>query len=343
MGSDPIRRPGFHPQYPGSSPEDSPAYQNLREFLEAIEACNAALDAKEQEAVNVEIIASEAVERADTILQAIAEALTEDWNTLVQAVQATDQALDEATAAANAAVEAELPEAVRRLEEVPSLLDAAVDPVRAESVSRFDSLKDDAFALMAGHVQQAGTSIEAADDGSSSLQPFLELPAELHTQAETHASDQQQEVAEIDQRTTAVAAASDATHAAAEEGARTWGETCCTALEGNCETQAVAAETAYEVWQVTAEPQATQIAEAIESAGTRLTGALDTEDGNVDRETAEAQGSLDQLHEQMKKAHEELDEGQSIFMTLAEVALPELAIARRVVDKMKDLADAVGP
>lgn len=343
MGSDPIRRPGFHPQYPGSSPDDSPAYQNLKEFLEAIEACNAALDAKTQEAVNVEGIAAEAVELAGSALQAIEDALAEDWDRLVQAVEAADQAIEEATATANATVETELPAAVQRLEEVPSLLDAAVDPARAELVSRFDSLRDRAFAAMAGHVQQAGTSIDAADDGSSSLQPFLELPAELHALAEAHASDQQQAAGEIDQRTAALADASDATHTAVDAGAHTWGETCTNAIDALGNTQAGAVRDVYTGWKQATDPHQGEVAQAVQSLRTGLTAALDTEDGHVDRKTSEAQGSLDRLHEQMKKANEEMDEGESLFMTLAEVALPELAIARRMVDKIKDLTEAMGP
>jgi len=191
-------------------------------------------------------------------------------------------------------------------------------------------------------VQQAGTSIEAADDGGSSLQPFLELPGELQVQAESHDEEQQREAAEIDTRTTALSGANDATHTAAEAGARTWGETCANALEGICDTQADAARDVYTGWEQATEPQQGEMDQAIESVRTRLSGALDAEDANVDRETSEAQGSLDQLHDQMKKANDEMDEGESLFMTLAEMALPELAIARRMVDKFKDLAEAVG-
>jgi hypothetical protein len=287
-------------------------------------------------------IAEEGVEKAGPVMQAIEMSLAADWEALLQAVDGTHQAIDSGTDTANAIVATDLPEAVGRLEPLPAQLDAAVDPARADLVSAFQSLKDDGFALLAGAVQPAATAFERAAEGDTPLQSFLELPGELHELASGHASDQGQEVDAIDLRTEALATANEATHGAAETEARTWGETCVAAMESHCTSQVGPVQAVYESWEQTAGTQGTEVDQAVESAGRRLTDALDVEDENVDRETAEAQESLDRLHEEMKEADQALDGGQGIFDTLVNGLLPELAIARGMIDKLKDLAEAMG-
>lgn len=327
----------------GASPGQGQQYENLRAFLEAIESAIADLDHKQMQAVDVETVAAETLERVEAdLLQPIEDRLQEDRDTLAAAVEATDQALDETTASAGAIEDAGLPAALKRLEELPAQLDAAVDPARAELVSRFEGLGTEGFALTAEQVRQAGAAVESAGDGGSGLQAFLELAADLHALAESHASGQHEEAAAVDDRAAALSDANETTHAAAEAGARLWGEACAGALEGHCDTHADEVRVVYANWDIACAPQGAEVERALESAVTRLEEALGAADGAVDRETEDAQGALDGLHGEMKDAHERMDGGRGILEMLLEEAVPGLGTARRVVDRMKDLMDALG-
>jgi hypothetical protein len=321
-------------------PQASPELQNLEEFVNAIRTATAALQQQTENAAAEDQVAEEAVARGRQLMQDIETGLRDSQETLVAGMEHAEHEIGQTTEAAHKAHETDLPAAVHRLEEVPPALDGLVDPMRAELVASFKALESEGFEFAAGIVQGAATAIEAADDGGSGLQPFLELPHELHQLATDHQSHQQHTSGEMDQHTTALTNTSHECHGTAETATATWAHS-AEALQQHCDQHGQEVRTLYTGWEQAEAPHGPAVDQAVHDAGTHLKEALDREDATVDHETAEAQTSLDNLNHQMSEGQKGMDEGESVVWDIAEFVLPELGVAKGVVHKIKELTDAL--